>query len=304
MGKDVGADVAAERPHRSLPLLALVLATACWGTSLVMTKAVVDQIPPFSTLFIQLVASTSLLWTWVALRRIPVRISRNTIRGSLPGILEPGLAYAACVWGLTRTNASSAAIILASEPLFIVLLAWLLYAARPSARTAVLLLTGLVGVVLVSVPNQAAAVGGAGGNALVAIGTVSAALYVVLSSRSVLAVDARVLVTLQQTMGLAISCVFLIIGFAMGAETWPAHVSVGTLLVCMLSGVMQYALAFSLYLYGLKHVPVSTAATLLSLTPIFAICASTLCLGETLDTRQWLGCVVVMAAAILLCMTV
>jgi drug/metabolite transporter (DMT)-like permease len=265
-----------------------------------MTKAAVREVPPFTVFFVQLGTSVCFLWICLALRRNPVHITRGAIGGALAGLLEPGVAYAACVWGLTRTSASSASVILASEPIFIVLLAWLLYATRPSARTTILLVAGLAGVVMVSVTTRTVTAGHVLGNALVAIGTVSAALYVVLSSRAVIAVEALTLVAFQQTVGLVFAAGLLASALALGSETWPKDLSVSMLLICMLSGIVQYALAFWLYLYGLKYVPVSTAAIFLTLIPVFAIGTSALFLGETLDMWQWSGCVIVMISAILI----
>jgi drug/metabolite transporter (DMT)-like permease len=287
------------RGHQALPLTALALAALCWGTALVMTRAAVREVPPFTVFFIQLGTSVCFLWICLASRRKPMRLTRGAMLGALAGLLEPGMAYAACVLGLTRTSASSASVILASEPIFIVLLAWLLLADRPSARTTWLLLVGLAGVVMVSLTARTATAGQFLGNALIAIGTVCAALYVVLSSRAVIAVESLTLVALQQTVGLVLAFALLSGALALGYETWPQHLSAGVLLICMLSGIVQYALAFWLYLYGLKHVPVSAAAIFLSLIPVFAIGTAALFLGETLDTWQWSGCVIVMICALL-----
>jgi hypothetical protein len=62
-----------------------------------MTKAVVRDLSPFIVFFIQLGTSVCFLWICLALRRQPVRIARGAIRASRAGLLESGLAYAACV---------------------------------------------------------------------------------------------------------------------------------------------------------------------------------------------------------------
>jgi len=53
---------------------------------------------------------------------------------SLTGLLEPGLTYSIGFWGLSLTSAASASIISSTEPTFIVLLAWLLFRNKPSAK--------------------------------------------------------------------------------------------------------------------------------------------------------------------------
>ncbi|ANK72926.1 MULTISPECIES: EamA family transporter [Ensifer] len=50
-----------------------------------------------------------------------------------------------------------------------------------------------------------------------------------------------------------------------------AAAGAGMLALALISGIVQYALAFWLYLIGLKRLPVSTAALFLTLTPVFGI---------------------------------
>ena len=71
-------------------------------------------------------------------------------------MLEPGLAYAVGTVGLSMTGAAHAAMIGATEPLVVLLLAWLLLQQRPSGRTALAIVAAVGGVALVTAAPQGA----------------------------------------------------------------------------------------------------------------------------------------------------
>jgi drug/metabolite transporter (DMT)-like permease len=64
------------------------------------------------------------------------------------------------------------------------------------------------------------------------------------------------------------------------------------------SGALYYAGAYWFYLGALRHVPASFAAVSFYLIPIVGVAAGALLLGERLDTRQWVGAVMVIAAVL------
>ena len=124
------------RRQRGVAVLAAILSAACWGSATVMSKGVLEHMPPMTLLAVQLTASITVLWLAVLVLRSRVRFDCSTRRASLSGLLEPGLAYTLGIIGLALTTASSAALIGAAEPLFILLLAWLILTDRradPSA---------------------------------------------------------------------------------------------------------------------------------------------------------------------------
>ncbi|NEQ26897.1 MAG: EamA family transporter, partial [Microcoleus sp. SIO2G3] len=54
-------------------------------------------------------------------------------------------------------------------------------------------------------------------------------------------------------------------------------------------GIMQYALAFLLYLIALQNVPVSHAAFYLALIPVFGVISAFVFIGEQPSLAQWTG---------------
>lgn len=135
-------------PYRGTAIVALVLAAGCWGLAMVMTKAALAEIPPFTLFALQLGASVAVLWLFVLATGQTIPFNRAAVRASLSGILEPGLAYGACIPGLRMTSAATASVILATEPLLIAALAWMIFSERPALRTCLTIVCGMSGVYL------------------------------------------------------------------------------------------------------------------------------------------------------------
>ena len=135
------------RRQRGVAVPAAVLSAACWGSATVMSKGVLEHMPPMTLLAVQLTASITVLWLAVLVLRSRVRFDCPTPRASLSGLLEPGLACTLGIVGLALTTASSAALIGAAEPLLILLLAWLILKERIGAPTLLLAAIATLGLV-------------------------------------------------------------------------------------------------------------------------------------------------------------
>ncbi len=88
----------------STPIIALVLAAACWGAATIITKHVLTNIPPLTLLVLQRTISVSFLWMIVFAQRLPLPQRRDIVRLGGIGILNPGLAYTFGLLGVTRTD--------------------------------------------------------------------------------------------------------------------------------------------------------------------------------------------------------
>lgn len=287
------------RPGHGLAILAAILSAACWGSATVMSKGVLAHMPPMTLLAIQLTASITVLWLAVLVLRPRVRLDRPTRRASLSGLLEPGVAYTFGIVGLALTTASNAALIGAAEPLLILLLAWLLLKERIGPPMLGLAALATLGIVLVIAPDAGAfsGQGSLAGDALILAGTFFAALYVIATRRLVGRMDPLPLSALQQSVGLlwtlGVLAAALLLGLAaLGLDGVPLPV----LLLAAASGVIQYALAFWLYLFALQSLPANVAGFCLTLIPVFGIAAAFAFLGEALNGVQWLGAALIIVS--------
>jgi len=285
----------------SAPIIALVLAAACWGAA--TTSAMIGaelNIPPLTLLVLQLTISVSFLWMLVFAQRLTLPQRRDIVRLSAIGILNPGLAYTFGLLGLTRTTASMSTLLWAAEPILILVLAWLILRERLTRTLIAFSLLAITGVVLVArIDIGADQTSLLLGNGLILIGVACCALYTVLTRRMVTALDPLLIVVLQQTLALAWALAIWPVECARGGDLGLATISPATWGWAALSGVLYYALAFWCYIIGLKQLPASMVGLFLNLIPIFGVGGAYLFLGERLTVVQWIGGILILLAVVM-----
>lgn len=278
-------------------IAAMVLSAACWGLATVMSKGALSAFSPPLLVSLQLATSVAFLWGAVAVIGQSVTLNRSTGLAALSGVFEPGLAYAFGTFGLFLTTAGNASLIATTEPLLIAVLVWLFFREKIETGTALAMVAAMAGVAMVTGAHGAGATTSPLGDALVVLGTLFAALYVVASSRLVTRIKPVALAALQQSVGLVFVVAVLFVWSSpteIRAELASADASM--LLLALVSGIVQYALAFWFYLIGLQRLPASTAALFLALTPVFGIGGAAIFLGEQVTMLQAAGTLMVIAA--------
>lgn len=291
---------AGKPPGLPVAVTAMVLSAACWGFATVISKGALSAFSPPMLVSLQLIASVAFLWLVVAVSRQPVAIDRNTRLAALSGVLEPGLAYAFGTFGLLLTTAGNASLIATTEPLLIAVLAWLLFRERVNGGTVMAIVAAMAGVAMVTSAHDAGSTDSPLGDGLVILGTLFAALYVVISSRLVTKVRPVALAALQQSVGLVFAAMLLLVWSSpQGIRADLARADRAMVALALFSGIIQYALAFWLYLIGLQRLPASTAALFLTLTPIFGIAGAAAFLGEDVTLVQGSGALIIIAAVAL-----
>jgi drug/metabolite transporter (DMT)-like permease len=277
-------------------VLPLVAATACWGAGTVVTKQVLDDVAPLTLLPMQLTASCALLLVACLVRRERFTWSPTTRRLTGLGVLNPGLAYALGLLGLASITASMSVLLWAVEPVLIILFAVALIREQVP-RQLVFALTGAIAGVLLVV-YQPGATGSASGITLTLVAVACCALYTVATRRLLLDDASLPVVLAQQVSALAFAVVLATVVQISGGHGWSVDDQrLGTWIAAATSGWLYYGLAFWLFLSGLRHVDASVAGSFLPLIPVFGVTVGLL-VGERLDPRQWVGAVIVVAAAV------
>ena len=276
------------------PALLLVLAAACWGIGTVVSKQAVAEVPPFTLLAVQLAVSVALLSVVVAARREPLPRGREGTLLARLGLLNPGLAYALSLVGLTQISASLAVLRWAGEPILILALAAVVLKERlaPGIVLASGVAVGGLGLVVL----DPAAGGTAFGIALTVAGVVVCAIYTVLTRRWLLGSDSTFgIVFSQQAHALALAVAALAVVALTGGAVLPTGLTLAGLASAIASGVLYYALAYWFYLTALRSLRASVAAASFYLIPLFGLSGAWVA-GERLEPIQWLGAALVVAA--------
>lgn len=281
-------------------VMAAIGATFCWGAGMTLTKLALAHFPPSGLLVVQLLASIAFLVTVLLFTGVRTTSWPQLLRHSRLGILEPGLAYFLGLEGLNRISAAEAVVLSSTESIMIVLLAWMLAIERPRGVVLMLAIVGAAGAVLVAGSHLQYAGGALSlwGDALVLAGVLSAAIYVVCSSRLASVTEPIPALIGQQVVAVLFATgVHLALGTggfgiaSVPAEGWALAAS---------SGIVQYACAFWLYLWALKGLRADEAGLYLSLIPVFGLMVAIPVLGERLTLMQWMGTLVIVGTIIVM----
>ena len=273
---------------------ALVAAAACWGTGTVVSKQVVDDVAPLTLLPAQLAASCAFLLVIALVRREPFVWTPPVRRLAALGILNPGIAYALGLIGLTTITASMSVLLWALEPVVIMLLAALVLREHIPLGLAAGVAVAIVGVLLVV--YQPGATGDPVGITLTLVSIGFCALYSVLTRRLLLDDSSLNVVLAQQAAALVFAVALATVVELAGGAGWDlgGH-GAGVWSSAAASGVLYYGAGFWFFVTGLRRVPASVAGSFLPLIPVFGLAAGYL-VGERLEPRQWVGAVVIVAA--------
>ncbi|HCF29849.1 MAG TPA: hypothetical protein DEV81_22210 [Cyanobacteria bacterium UBA11049] len=279
-----------------------IISAGCWGLTIAMNKLALNYIPPLHLLVIQLASSITFLWLVACFFNNYSLLNWQTIRYSITGILEPGLAYMFSLLGLGMTTASNASLINATEPIIIILMSCIFLKEKLNKNLLLLILVTLTGLGLIVGKDLTSLQFNEYkflGDLLIFCGEICASIYNLVSHSIVKKnqnIYPLVLVAVQQTVGFI--CITLIwhIGIFGHEIADLSTVSLEIWILAIASGIMQYALAFWFYLSALKEVAASTAALCLTLIPVFGIGGAYVFLHEHLTFWQWLGAILIVVA--------
>ncbi len=282
------------RRTTSTAVAALVAAAACWGLGTVVSKQVVDDVPPLTLLPLQLAGSCLLLLVVVLARGESLTWAPSARRLAALGVLNPGIAYALGLVGLTTITASMSVLLWALEPVAILLLAALVLREQLPMALVGSVLGAVAGVVLVVYRPGAA--GATIGIALTLVSVACCAVYTVLTRRLLLDDSSLGVVLAQQAAALVFAGILATVMALLGGGGWAlAGLHLADYVGAALSGVLYYGLGFAFFLAGLRRFPASVAGSFLPLIPVFGIAAGYV-IGERLEPRQWLGAAIILVA--------
>ena len=193
--------------------------------------------------------------------------------------------------GLVTTTAGNAGFITSLYVVIVPVLLWVFWKEHPSWLTGVAVLLAVIGGFLLSTAGSFAL---KPGDLLIFIGSLFWALHVVVVSKVQGKIDA-----LPFAFGQFSVCAGLNLVAAIFLEH-PARTDMLAVIPAILyTGVFSIAIGFTLQVIAQKHTPTNDAALIMSLESVFAVLFGWLFLGETLLPVQISGCILILAAVIL-----
>jgi drug/metabolite transporter (DMT)-like permease len=268
-----------------MPRLALLLTTFIWGATFPATKAVLEQIPPFSFLFLRFLLGALLVGGGYLLWRLRLHREPAVLRASAIATCWLFLGYVLQTVGLRYTSASNSAFITA---LYVVIVPLIL---RRFDRR-VWFATGIatVGLWLLVKPSASGNLGD-----LLTLGCALAfAAHIACLERFTREVDAPSLFAWQMMASVVLLFPTMLI------EQPPAGAFAPTTLLFIALGVTGGLAtgAFAIQMWVQRIVPAQQVALIFASEPAYAAWLSWYFLGEILDTQGWVGSGLILLAVV------
>ena len=292
-GEETKAHFALSR--RSCALAGIVVVMIVWGSTFVVTKAAVHDIPPLTLTFLRfLIAATVLVPIAAArggLRRLPQPLPLAAL--VLMGLTGVVIFHVGFTYAMVYGSAAQGAIVFALVPAAVVVAAVVGLKEAPSKRRIVGILLSVCGVALVVATGESGSASPAPVvGAAFMLGAVAAwAAYTVLAKR-LAGTDQVVVIACVSVIGTAMALPAAAVELSLAP--WPDPSLQGWLGTLFL-GVVASALAFVVYSRALRELDASLVGAYLNLDPIVGVLTAVILLGETLGLWQMSGGVVALA---------
>jgi drug/metabolite transporter (DMT)-like permease len=280
---------------RLLPLALLLLTNAVWGSTYVVAKVALEEIPPpllaalrFTIAALTLAAIHLLRSPGVATRRLPP--VSDTVRMLGLGVLGIGLNGLLGFWGVSLTTASDAALLVVGEVLFTTLLAILIAREHLSPPRRLGLVCGVLGVIVLVGGGATSVVPGAParvlGDVLILAGLAFEALHTVAGTRLTHRYEPLMVLTL--TIGGSCLIWLPLIGWylARGGLSMPSpQATIGVAYLALVTSVACYLFWFSV----LRHAGATLGALSLLAQPLVGACLGVALLGDPVTLSTLVG---------------
>ena len=282
--------------------VAIALATVyvLWGSTYLAMRLAIATIPPFTMAAVRHFTAGALLYAFARLRGAPRPRAAHWRSTAIIGALLLLLGNGGVVWAEQRVSSGMAALLICSEPMWIVAFAWLRRdGRRPSPLVVAGLLVGMAGLALLVRP-------GLGGGGVDPLGVVAVLIASISWAAGSLYVQRA---TLPSSPLLATSMQMLCGGlllFATGALTGePAHfalsqVSTGSILAVLYLIVFGSLIGFTAYTWLLRSASPVLVSTYAYVNPVVAVFLGWALASEPVTPSMLLGAAVILGGVALI----
>lgn len=287
------------RSSRVLIILAFAAVYLLWGSTYLAIRYAIETLPPFLMAGTRFSLAGLILFTWALLNGESIRssLSQWPKAFAIGGLLLLG-GNGSVTWAEKHIPSGFAALLVATEPLWVVILNWAFSLKRPNSKVMLGVFIGLVGVALLVGDGLRAGITGAPISLLGAVVVLFAAFAwaagSVYASRHPIKASTSMASGMQMIGGGS-----LLLLFALAVGDFPrlnlagaSWVSIGAFFYLLVFGSL---VGFTAYSWLLRNVSPARAATYAYVNPVVAVLLGWLLASEPLTLRM------VIAAAIIIC---
>ena len=289
---------ARSRAHSIQLALAFAATYLVWGSTYLAIRYAVETIPPLVTAGIRHTIAGGVLLAWAYARGYRAR-REHWIGGLVLGAFFFLIGHGTLHWAEQYVGSGLAALLIATEPMFILLLAWLMGQQKVSRISALGLVFGVIGVAVLTGVELTTRNSSLLGLMMVLLGSLSWSTGVVLSPRLQLPEDAVARTALPSVCGAAMLLITAGVTGEFHSLHW-ASVSLKSVLGLGYLIVFGSIVAFTAYTWLLRQCPPALVATHTYANPVVAVLLGWLLAGEALTVRVLLSSAAILGAIVLI----
>ena len=281
--------------HAVLIFLAFGAIYIIWGSTYLLNKIAVAELPPFMLSGFRFTTAAVLIFLWALLRKKSLRISRKQLLNSLlAGFLFLSIGNGVVVWALRYLDSGFAALEISAQPLVILLMMWILQGKRIKAQSFVGVVLGVIGMYLLVSQKQIIQQEWAWvGMIMIFFCMISWSYASLFVAQADLPKNFLVNTAYQMLCG---GVLLLVMSFIKG-EQWssPNHWSGDVFWSMLLLVVFGSIVAFTSFNFLLRNVSPEKVATSTYVNPIVALLLGASILNEEVSLQSGLAAVVLLS---------
>lgn len=287
-----------DRSYAIKLVLAFVAIYVIWGSTYLAIRYAVETIPPLVAAAVRHSIAGGILLMWAWLRGFRPRREHWTA-GFVVGGLFFLIGHGTLHWAEQYVGSGLAALLIATEPMFILVLAWLMGQQKISLISALGLGLGVVGVAMLTGAELTLKGSSLLGLLAVLVGSFAWSAGVVVSPKLKLPSDALGRTALPTLCGALMLLVAAGVTGEFHATHW-ASISLRSLVGLGYLITFGSVVAFTAYTWLLQQCPPALVATHTYANPIVAVLLGWLLAGEPLSLRVVLASIAILAAIVLI----
>lgn len=271
---------------------AIIIAMTLWASSFIWYKEAYAYFNPITIIFLRIAIASAVF--------LVIRKAIKTKRKLKPqhykhfivlALFEPFLYFMAEAHGLKYISVTAASVIISLIPLLTPIAAHIFLKQRVNTKHTIGLGVSFMGVCLVVLAGDGTLSADLLGVALMFVAVISALGYIITLAKLVNHYDTITIMTCQNTIAVILFLPFLLI-FEFDTITHPP-MTIEAYLPIIKLGIFASIIAFSLFVYSVKHIGITIANMFSYLVPSIAAILAYIILGEQIAVQSIVGIITV-----------
>jgi drug/metabolite transporter (DMT)-like permease len=289
-------------PGRTKVILAFFAIYVIWGSTYLAIRYAVDTLPPFLMAGVRFVVAGGVLFALTARGRLEGVGWRQWGAATLVGACMFLGGNGLLSWAEQGVDSGVAALVIASIPVWLMLLEWMSGGNRPTRRAMAGVVLGVIGVAILVVPAQGSSAvrGGPLEFGALIVASISWSVGSLYMRRAPLPPHSGLTTSMQMLGG---GVILLVVGTALGEwpDVHPTTVSLASALSLLYLIVFGSLIALSAYTFLIRATSPVLVGTYAFVNPVIAVLLGVVVAGETLNAHiAMAGAVIVAGVALVM----